>query len=61
MDIEKGDSVKYIPRHAKGDEDHEDCEVGIVSSINSYGTIFVKYGEEYTAKSTRIEALVLLS
>jgi hypothetical protein len=37
-----GDRVRYIPGHAFGDLDHEDCEDGTVSSQN--GTcVFVRF------------------
>jgi hypothetical protein len=59
----RGNWVRYIPGHAKGDMHHKDCEDGVVSSVSDDGTIvFVKYdnasctmttGEEpYTAQAT---------
>lgn len=63
----KGDKVRYIPNHANGDNRHRDCENGVVSSVNEYGTIFVKYDndmcimttgdEPYTAQATPEENL----
>ncbi|MBA7471384.1 hypothetical protein ES707_06690 [subsurface metagenome] len=41
-DFKKGDRVKYIPPHAEGDPNHEDCETGVVSSINDF-YVFVRY------------------
>lgn len=67
MNYKKGDKVRYIPNHASGDNKHRDCESGVVSSVNSYGTIFVKYDndmcimttgdEPYTAQATPEENL----
>lgn len=67
IDYKKGDKVRYIPNHANGDSKHPDCENGVVSSVNSYGTIFVKYDndmcimttgdEPYTAAATDKENL----
>lgn len=65
--FKKGDQVLYIPRHAKGDKNHPDCEKGIVSSTN-YKFVFVKYDnamcimttgdEPYTSKATNPEDLI---
>ena len=41
-DFSRGDKVRYIPLHAKGDRDHKDCEDGIVFTKNA-DTVFVKY------------------
>lgn len=41
-----GQRVKYIPRHAQGDENHKDCETGTVSFTNDY-VVFVKYDGDY--------------
>lgn len=37
--MKPGDIVLYVPNHADGD----DCEQGIVSSLNSRGEPFVKF------------------
>ncbi len=60
-DFKKGDLVRYIPHHAKGDSGHKDCQNGVVSSINDK-FVFVKYDngmctmidgdEPYTAAAT---------
>jgi len=70
--FKKGDKVRYIPNHANGDSNHEDCENGVVSSVrigahNDY-SVFVKYdnamcimttgNEPYTAQSTRPDNLI---
>ena len=67
--IKKGDKVKYIPHHAKGDPCHKDCEYGVVSSV-SENTVFVKYNngvcimttgdEPYTAQATNSINLILI-
>lgn len=41
--MKAGDVVLYVPSHAGGDINHEDCEQGIVSSLNSRGEPFVKF------------------
>jgi len=38
-----GDRVIYVPMHAYGDRAHSDSERGAVSSIGSFGTVFVKF------------------
>ena len=60
-DFKKGQRVRYVPRHAHGDENHEDCQEGAVSSTNDRW-VFVKYDnldcrmitgdEPYTAQAT---------
>ena len=73
-DFTKGDPVRYVPEHAKGDPTHEDCEDGVVSSVDD-NHVFVKYfrmqpngiiwppiftGEEpYTAQATKPDNLQL--
>lgn len=37
-----GSPVTYIPRHAKGDASHKDCEQGHISSFNE-GYVFVRF------------------
>lgn len=55
--FKKGQRVKYIPRHANGDENHKDCETGTVSFINDY-VVFVKYDGDYHSKSTYPQDLI---
>jgi hypothetical protein len=60
-DFKKGDRVLYIPHHAQENQEHPDCEQGVVSSINDT-YVFVKYDnsmctmitgdEPYTAAAT---------
>ena len=60
-DFEKGQRVRYVPRHAHGDFGHPDCACGVVSSTNDRW-VFVKYDnldckmvtgdEPYTAQAT---------
>jgi len=67
-EFKHGDRVKYIPTHAEGNQNHPDCETGIVSSVNDK-FVFVKYDNEmcimatgdepYTAQATRPEDLIL--
>lgn len=56
-EVDKGRQVKYIPRHAKGDRNHKDCETGIISSwSNIY--IFVRFTTGSTAAGVRPQDLV---
>lgn len=67
QDFSKGDSVRYVPRHANGDLNHKDCQNGVVSSVND-SWVFVKYDnamcimvtgdEPYTAAATDPNDLV---
>ena len=68
--FEKGVRVIYVPTHAHGDFAHKDCEHGVVSSINVYNVVFVKFDpknmrqiyitgdEDVTAQGCRIEDLI---
>ena len=66
-DFKRGERVKYIPTHAKGNRHHPDCETGVVSSTNKF-VVFVKYDnadqimvtgdEPYTAAATSPEDLI---
>lgn len=66
-DFKKGQQVTYVPHHANGDTDHEDCQRGVVSSTND-SWVFVKYNnldcvmitgdEPYTAAATDPNDLV---
>lgn len=42
-EIRIGQRVRYVPAHAHGDENHPDCESGIVRSFNMSGEPFVVY------------------
>lgn len=63
----KGQRVRHIPPHAKGDKNHRDCEDGVVSSTNDE-YVFVKYDnavmkmesgdEPYTSKATKPDELI---
>lgn len=60
-----GHAVKYIPDHAKGDENHPDCEIGFINSIRDQidacpPAVFVRYHAGDTAAATRVEDLVWL-
>lgn len=41
-----GDKVRYIPNHANKDRDHEDCEIGIVTSL-AKNHAFVRYEKQH--------------
>ena len=74
-DFVQGEQVLYVPSHAKGNMDHQDCEIGIVSSSNGL-VVYVKYyqikgdgrrwppiykgTEPYTAQATHPRDLVKL-
>lgn len=68
-DFKKGERVKYIPIHARGNRFHRDCESGVVSSTNEY-FVFVKYDnatqtmisgdDPYTSQATLANDLVKL-
>ena len=62
-EFKPGQWVLYIPDHATGDPDHEDCENGIVTDITEL-FVFVKYisrGElQATAKATHPKNLMKL-
>lgn len=51
-----GDKVTYVPRHAKGNAGHPDCEGGIVTSMNDT-CVFVEYGTG-TSQGTNRDDLV---
>ena len=69
-DFKHGMRVRYIPTYANGDNNHKDCENGVVSSVTNCN-VFVKYDnlsckmitgdEPYTAKSTNPKDLILLN
>lgn len=42
-DLSIGQRVRYVPGHAHGDQNHPDCEDGIVRSFNRFGDPFVVY------------------
>ncbi len=66
--FDKGNLVRYVPSHAGGDKNHDDCQDGVVSSINGE-YVFVKYDnlmctmitgdEPYTAQATSPDDLVM--
>lgn len=41
-DFKKGMPVRYVPTHAAGDLEHEDCRKGVVSYVSAR-IVFVKY------------------
>lgn len=44
-DFKAGDRVRYVPYHAHGDLQHEDCENGRVTSVNLL-YVFVRFRPE---------------
>jgi|TARA_Y100000310_G_C20691033_1_gene822207 hypothetical protein len=58
FDFQRGDKVRYIPRHAKGDYKHKDCRNGVVSSVNS-SWVFVSYDFDlYNTQATDSNDLI---
>lgn len=59
--FEPGDAVKYVPSHALGNLNHEDCEIGVVKRVSIFG-VFVNYTrhgiEQQTAKLTPANTLI---
>lgn len=53
-DFHAGDRVIYVPNHAKGDTNHDDCEYGVVSSSNSR-YVFVIFNDEINRASKACE------
>jgi hypothetical protein len=51
-----GSKVTYVPNHANGNAQHEDCEGGTIASWNSH-YVFVNYGTG-TNKATSARDLV---
>lgn len=43
QDFKPGDRVLYVPKHARGNTSHADCERGTVAFTNDL-YVFVKYG-----------------
>jgi hypothetical protein len=64
--FKEGDRVIYVPNHAFGDRRHPDCEHGRISTINAFGTIFVRFDKSVakfgwdgaTGQSCYVETLV---
>lgn len=47
----EGERVMYVPHHADGNLMHEDCEDGVVTSINER-FVFVRYGNDAHGQAT---------
>ncbi len=74
--VVKGQRVRYVPDHAHGWHGHPDCEDGVIKRLasdisdNDMPAAFVLYDnldtkmitgdEDYTAKRTRLENLILI-
>lgn len=57
-DFKVGQAVRYVPVHAHGDANHENCENGIVTSINDE-YVFVLYNlEGSTSQATNPDNLI---
>lgn len=52
-----GDAVRYIPRHAKGNQNHSACENGIVTSIDEY-FVFVRFDGDIQSMACNENQLV---
>ncbi len=50
-EFNKGDRIRYVPSHARGDYTHPDCEDGVVSSVRDNG-VFVKYDNSFKVMLT---------
>ena len=59
-DFKVGQSVLYVPYHARGDVYHKDVESGVVTGKND-DYIFVCFGDESVSKAVIRERLVLAS
>ena len=58
--LTKYDPVTYVPRHAKGDARHTDCEQGVfIEYVHSHKTCAVLYCKSRTVQRTPIEFLTL--
>jgi hypothetical protein len=52
------DRVIYVPRHAKGDTKHPDCERGVITSLGSGLIVFVRFGNDNNSKGCLENQLV---
>ena len=54
-----GDLVTYIPNHADGDPNHEDCEQGHISTIREDVTkyVWVRFNSSSVGQRCNIENL----
>lgn len=55
--FESGQRVRYVPNHANGNINHEECEDGVVSSVSA-AFVFVRFGGGTQAQACRRENLV---
>lgn len=53
-----GQSVRYVPYHAHGDDNHADCENGTVTSVTEH-YVFVRFKGE-TSQACKADQLVRL-
>lgn len=69
INYKRGQRVRYIPNHANGNKNHEDCKDGVVSSCNN-SYVFVKYDnltgimitgdEPFTSQATKFDDLIAM-
>lgn len=52
-----GDTVRYVPIHAKGNLNHSACENGVVTSINEY-FVFVQFDGDIQSKACSEDQLI---
>lgn len=57
-DLKSGNSVQYVPRHARDNPNHPDREFGIVSTVG-VSFVFVKFPSG--VKACRASQLILLN
>ena len=55
--VHVGDTLHYVPGHAKGDVSHRDVEAGVVTSI-THAYIFVKFGAAAHGLACRPDTLM---
>jgi hypothetical protein len=53
-----GTLVRYVPYHAEGNILHEDCELGIVTSVNG-PLIFVRFTGKQSSQACNEDQLVI--
>jgi hypothetical protein len=41
--VNPGTQIILVPSHADGNVEHEDCEVGFVTSVSPSGTVFCRF------------------
>jgi len=54
-----GRTVKYIPTHAQGDPDHEDCEIGKITGFNERSVFVLYEGREHSQGTYKDDLLFI--